>query len=208
MQRSSPTLLFKLPTHASPTLYLLPLYPSYTIMSLAAFLHLLFPLPLLICSWFFNGMPKAFETGVLNYHTSYCFIWRILSVFRNPTVTHPYSFRIPGFYALQLDRTHSRTGILSFNDPHASDGIIIFARQGLSFSELSMFSLSSHGPYCELFLALFLMYMLLLFAFLRRIAKPTPFSPPEIFLFWVFNRHYHLWDSKSISDPRREEVFD
>ena len=142
MKRSSPTLLFKLPTHSLPTLYLLPLYPSYTLMSLASFLYLLFPLPPLICSWFFNGMPKAFETGVLNYHTLYCFIRRISPVFRNPTVTHPYSFRIPGFYALQPDCTHSRTGILSFNDPHASDGIIIFARQGLFFSELSISSLS------------------------------------------------------------------
>ena len=49
------------------------------------------------------------------------------------------SFRIPGFSALRSDRTHSRSGILSRDDTHASGGIIIFVRQGLSFSELPFF---------------------------------------------------------------------
>ena len=44
---------------------------------------------------------------------------------------------------MRSDRTHSRSGIL-FRDPtHASSGVIIFVRQGLSFSELSTSSLSS-----------------------------------------------------------------
>ena len=42
-------------------------------------------------------------------------------------------FRIPGFSALQSDRTHSLSGIISPNATHASGGVIIFVRQGLSF---------------------------------------------------------------------------
>ena len=59
------------------------------------------------------------------------------------------SFRIPGFSALRSDRTHSRSGILSPDTTHASGGVIIFVRQGLSFSELSTSSLSSLDPYSD-----------------------------------------------------------
>ena len=59
------------------------------------------------------------------------------------------SFRIPGFSALRSDRTHSRSGILSPDATHASGVVIIFVRQGLSFSELSTSSLSSLDPYSE-----------------------------------------------------------
>ena len=57
------------------------------------------------------------------------------------------SFRIPGFSALHSDRTHSRSGIFSSDATHASGGVVIFVRQGLSFSELSTSSLSSLDPY-------------------------------------------------------------
>ena len=44
------------------------------------------------------------------------------------------SFRIPGFSALRSDLALSRSGILSPDATHASDGVVIFVRQGLSFS--------------------------------------------------------------------------
>ena len=59
------------------------------------------------------------------------------------------SFRIPGFSVLRSDRTHSRSGILSSDASHASGGVVIFVRQGLSFSELSTTSLSSLDPYTD-----------------------------------------------------------
>ena len=59
------------------------------------------------------------------------------------------SFRIPSFSALRSDCTHSRCGILSPDATHASSGIVIFIRQGLSFSELSTSSLSSLDPYFD-----------------------------------------------------------
>ena len=60
-----------------------------------------------------------------------------------------FPFPITGFYALRFDRTHSRSGILFPDRQHASGGIIIFVRQGLSFSELSTTSLSSLDPYSD-----------------------------------------------------------
>ena len=48
------------------------------------------------------------------------------------------SFRIPGFSALQSDRTQSRSGILTRDATHASGGgVMLFVRKGLSFSKLS-----------------------------------------------------------------------
>ena len=59
------------------------------------------------------------------------------------------SFRILGFSALRSDRTHSRSGILSPDATQASSGVIIFIRQGKSFSELSTSPLSSLDPYSD-----------------------------------------------------------
>ena len=59
------------------------------------------------------------------------------------------SFRIPGFSALRSDRTHSWSGILSPDATHASGGVVIFVRQGLSFSKLSTPSLSSLDSYSD-----------------------------------------------------------
>ena len=55
-------------------------------------------------------------------------------------------FRIPGFSALRSDCTHSRSGILSLDATHASGGVVIFVRQGLSFSELSTSFLFALSP--------------------------------------------------------------
>ena len=109
------------------------------------------------------------------------------------------SFRIPGFSAMHSDRTHSRSGILTPDDTHASGGVIIFVRQGLSFSELSISSLSSLDPYSDhvgINISLnksssvsFLNVYAPLFAPPRRMAESIPFlppffPPPEISSFW------------------------
>ena len=59
------------------------------------------------------------------------------------------SFQIPGFSALQSHGTHSRSGIFSTDVADASGGVIIFVKQGLSFSELSISYLSSLDPYSD-----------------------------------------------------------
>ena len=110
------------------------------------------------------------------------------------------SFRIPGFSALRSDCTHSRSGILSSDTTHASGGVVIFVRQGLSFSELSTSSLSSLNPYSDYVgvnispnnstpVSFLNVYAPPLFAPPQRMAEPISslpqfFPPPEIFLFW------------------------
>ena len=59
------------------------------------------------------------------------------------------SFQIPGFSALRFHGTHSQSGIFSTDVADASGGVIIFVKQGLSFSELSTSSLSSLDPYSD-----------------------------------------------------------
>ena len=107
-------------------------------------------------------------------------------------------FWIPGFSALHSDRTHSRPGILAPDATHASGGVIIFVRQGLSFSQLSTSFFSSFDPYSDsvgINTSLnnssslsFLNVYAPLFAPLRWMAEPipflSPFFPPEISLFW------------------------
>ena len=50
---------------------------------------------------------------------------------------------------MRSDCTHSRSGILSPDATHASGGVVIFVRQGISFSELFTSSLSSPDRYSD-----------------------------------------------------------
>ena len=83
-------------------------------------------------------------------------------------------------------------------------------------------SLSSLEPYfyClgvsillnHLFSLFCLSFVLLLFAFLRRTAEPTPssfhfLSSRNLYLLGDFNCHHLFWDSKGTSDSSGEEVF-
>ena len=135
------------------------------------------------------------------------------------------SFRIPGFSVLRSDRTHSRSGILSPDATHASGGVVIFVRQGLSFSELSTSSLSSLDPYSDDYVGVNIsLNNSSSVSFLNVYAPPIRSSPtngrtdsfsPSIFpssrnllIPGDFNCHHPLWDSRGTSDPRGEEVFD
>ena len=140
-------------------------------------------------------MQEVFEPGALNYFTFFCPILSTLSAFRNPILTH---LPLSGFSALRSDRTHSQSGIFSSDTTHASGGVVIFLRQGLSFSELSTTSLSSLDPYSDyvgINISLsnssvsFLNVYAPLFAPPQRMAEPIPslppfFPPPEISSFW------------------------
>ena len=135
-----------------------------------------------------------------------------------------FSFRIPGFSALCSDRTHSRSGILSSDAMHASGGIVIFIRQGLSFSKLSTSSLSSLDPYSDYVGVNISLNNSSSVSFLNVYAPPIRSSPTDgrtdsfspsilpssrnLFILRDFNCHHPLWDSRGTSDPRGEEVFD
>ena len=142
MQHFSPTHIFKALIPLMPTLYLLSLHPPHRLMLLAVFLYLLLPLPFLTPSGLFNGMIEISEPGALNFYTFFRLIQLTLIVFRNLTLTHFFSFWIPGFPAQQPDCLHSWSGILSPNTMHASGNVIIFVRQGISFCELFTSSFS------------------------------------------------------------------
>ena len=196
MLHSLPILVFKLLMSRRPFLSLLPLPPHYRPSILDVLLCLMLPLPPLTLSGFFNGMLEVFEPGALNYLTFFRPILLTLSASRNPILT-PLPLSL--FSALRFDRTHSRSGILSPDATHASDGVIIFVGQGLSFSEISTSSLSSYDPYSDYVGVIispnnssslpFLNVNAPLFTPPRRITEPTLFlpqffAPPEISSFW------------------------
>ena len=149
MQHSHSTLAFKPLILFPPTLYLLPLHSHKRLMLLAASLYLLLSLPLpdslRVLQWNARGL-RASSTKLLHFLSShpvdlFCIQESNFNLFS--------SFRIPGFSALQSNRTHSRSGILPPDATHASGGVFIFVRQGLSFSKLSTSSLSSFDPYSD-----------------------------------------------------------
>ena len=133
-------------------------------------------------------------------------------------------FRIPGFSALRSDRTHSRSGILSPDAKHASGGVVIFVRQGLSFSELSTSSLSSFDPYSDYVGVNIFLNNSSSLSFFNVYASPIRSSPTDgrtdsfspsilscfrnLFILGYFNCHHLHWDSRSTSDTPGEEVFD
>ena len=182
------TLVSKPLTDRLPILYLLPIPPHHRPLLLTALLCPLPPLLPLTPSRFFNGMLEAFEPGALNYLHFLLSHPVDLICIQKSNLNSSSSFQVLGFSALRSDRTHSWSGILSRDATNASGGVIIFIRQGLSFSELSTSSLSSLDPntdYVGVNISLnnssslsFLNVYTPLFALFQRMAGLTPFLPP------------------------------
>ena len=180
MQHSHPTLVFKPLILFTSTSYLL---PHHHFMLLAVPLYLLLSLPLLnllrVLQWNTWGL-RARRTELLHFILSYP-VDLICIQESNLNLSSSFS-------ALRSDSTHSRSGIFSTDVTDASGSVIIFVRQGLSFSELSNAFLSSLDPnsdYVEVNISLkdsslhsFFNVYASLFAFLRRIAEPISFLPP------------------------------
>ena len=206
--------------HSHPTLVSIPLIPNLPIIHLLPLpLHHL-PLapgcpsappassPTLTPSGFFNGMLEVFEPGALNYSTLFCPILSTSSASRNPFLNHLPLFR---FSALCSDRTYSRSDILSRDTTHASGGVVIFVRQGLSFSKLSISSFSLLYPYSD-YVGVNISLNNSSLSFLNVYAPPYSLLPngwQNRFLFPLvksihsgdFNCHHRLWDSRVTSDP-------
>ena len=198
MLHSCPTLVSKLLIPHLPILYLLPLPSHHHPLLLAILLHPLPPLPpdsLRVFQWNAGGL-RARSTELLHFLSSHPVD---LICIQESNLNSSSSFGIPRFSALRSDRTHSRSGILSSDASHASGGVVIFVRQGLSFSELFTTSLSSLDPYSDYVgvnISLnksssvsFLNVYAPLFAPPQRMAEPIPsppqfFPPPEISSFW------------------------
>ena len=167
-------------------------------MLLAISLHFLPPLHLLTPSGFFNGMLGVSEPVASNFYTLFHLIPLTLFVSRNLTLIY---IPLSGFLdSLLCDLIAPTPGLVFFSTDAtpASGSIIIFVRQGLSFSELStifLSSLDSYSDYVGVNISTttprchFLMCTPLIFALLRRMVEPTPFLSPffpfsEISLFW------------------------
>ena len=187
MLLSRPTLVSKPLIPHLPILYLLPLLPHHHPFLLAVLLRLLPPLPpdsLMVLQWNAGGL-RARSTELLHFLSTHPVD---LICTQESNLNSSSCFRIPGFSALRSDRTHSRSGILSSDFTHASCGVVIFVRQGLSFSELSTSSLSSLDPYSDYVgvnISLnkssslsFLNVYTPLFAPPQRMAEPIPFLSP------------------------------
>ena len=120
-------------------------------------------------SGFFNGMLAVSEPGALNYYIFFRPIPLTLSVSRNLILTH-----LPLSGSLDYVLCNLIAPILFRDAMHCSSGVIIFIRQGLSFSELSTSSLCltptliMYGSTSLLTtsLSFFLMFTLPLFALL------------------------------------------
>ena len=97
-------------------------------------------------SGFSNGMLEVFKPGALKYFTFFHPILLTLSTSRNAILTH---LPLSGFSALHSDCTHSQSGIFFCDATHASSSVVIFVRQGLSFSEFFISSLSSLYIYSD-----------------------------------------------------------
>ena len=148
MLHSRPTLVSKLLILYLPIIYLLPLPFHHHRLFLAILPHLLPPLlpdSLRVLQWN-AGDLRARCTELLYFLSSHPVD---LICIQESNLNSSSSLRIPGFSALRSDHTHSRSGILSSDAMHASGGVVIFVRQGLSFPERSTSSLSSLDPYSD-----------------------------------------------------------
>ena len=216
MLHSCPTLVSKLLIPHLPILYLLPppsLAPGYTSAPPP-------PDSLRVLQWNAGGL-RARSTELLHFFSSHPVD---LICIQESNLNSSSSFRIPGFSVLCSDRTHSRFGILSSDASHASGGVVIFVRQGLSFSELSTTSLSSLDPYSDYVGVNISLNKSSSVSFLNVYAPPIRSSPTDgrtdsfspsvlpssrnLFILGDFNCHHPLWNSRGTSDPRGEEVFD
>ena len=205
-----------------PIIYLLPLPLHHRPLLLAILLRLLPSLPpnsLKVLQWNAGGL-RARSTELLHFLSSHSVD---LICIQESNLNSSSSFRIPGFSALRSDRTHSRSGISSSDITHASGGVIIFVRQGLSFSELSTSTFSSLDSYSD-YVGINISLNNSLVSFLNVYAPPICSSPTDgrtdsfspsilpssrnLFILGDFNYHHPLWDSRVTSDPRGEEVFD
>ena len=162
-------------------------------------------------------MLEIFEPEALHYFTFFRSIRSTLSVCRNPILTH---LPVSGFLDIPLCVLIAPTPGLAFppDATHASGGVIIFVRRGLSFSELSTSFFSSLDPYSDYVgvnISLNNSSSLSLMCMPPIRSSPTDgrtdsfsSSSRNLFILGDFNCHHSLWDSRGTSDPCREKVFD
>ena len=119
------------------------------------------------------------EPGALNFYTLFRLIPLTLFVFRNLTLTY---LPLSGSLDSLLCDLIAATSVLIFfstDVTHASGGVIIFVRQGLSFYKLSTTSLSSLEPYSDYTGVNTFLYNSSSLSFVDVYALPIRFSPMD-----------------------------
>ena len=162
-----------------PILYLLPLPPPTTVpcswsFFCASCLHSP-PDSLGVLHWNAQGL-RARSTELLHFLLSHPVD---LIFIQESNLNSSSSFRIPGFSALRSDRIHSRSGNLSSDTTHTSRSVVIFVRQGLFVSELSISALSSLDPYSDYVGINISLNDSSLLSFLNMYAPPIHSSPTD-----------------------------
>ena len=205
--------------HYRPTPVFKPLIPHLPIL----YLLLLPPLPpeyLRVFQWNAGGL-RARSTKLFHFLSSHPVD---LICIEESDLNSSSSFRIPEFLPLRSDRTHSQYGNLSPDVTHASGGVIILVRQGLSYSELSTSTLSSLDHYSDYVGVNSSLNNSSSLSILNVYAHPICSSPTDgrtdsfspsilpfsrnLVILGDFNCHHPPSDSRGTSYPRGEEVFD
>ena len=161
-------------------------------------------------------MLEVFKPGALNCFTFFRPILSTSLISANPILTH---LPLSGFLGSLLCVLIAPTPGLAFSSDstHTSGGVVIFVRQGLSFSELSTSSLSSLDPYFDyvgINISLnnssslsFLKVYAALNCSSPKDGRTDSFSPSiipfsrNLYILGDFNCHHSLWDSRGISNP-------
>ena len=136
MQRSRLTFVYKHPTLLPPTSYIsslctLPTSSCFWLFSNTSCFLILF-------QWYAGGL-RARSSELLHFISLHSVD---LIYIQESNLDSSSSFRVPGYSGLRSDRTHSQSGMLFPDNLHASRGVIIFVRKGLSFSKVATFFLS------------------------------------------------------------------
>ena len=224
MQHFGSTLAFKRFILLPPILYVLRMPPHRRLLLLAVSLHLLLHFATLTPSGFFNRMLGGLQARSIEllHFLSSNLVDLIFT--QESNLNSSSSFRIPRFSALRSDRTPYGSGIIYLDATHASGGVIIFVRRGLSFSEFSTASLSSLDPYSDYVGVNISLNNSSSLSFLNVYAPPiccsptngktdsfSPsifFSSTNLFILGEFNFLSPLLGLKRYFRPCEEEVFD
>ena len=187
-------------------------------MFLVVFLNLLLPLSFLTRSGFFNGMSEIFKPGALNHFILSRFILLILSVPRNPNLTHlPLSVSLN---TLPCDLIALTGGLAFFllmirSLTAASSFWLGRAHSFLNFLKSFICLLDRNSDYAGVNISLNIFFSLFMpYSFFSTNNKTDSFSASNFSssrnfcTLGDFNCHQPLWESKGTSDPHGKEVLD
>ena len=132
-------------------------------------------------------------------------------------------FQIPGYYTLRTDRTFGRQGPVSSGTHNTGGGVLTLIHSDLSFSPVSVSSLSSQDPYSDYTCVKVLLSNHSPLQFLNLYSPPITNTPsdsrtrtfypdilpnfPDTFILGDFNAHHPTWDRLIPPNPIGNDLF-